>query len=199
MSIFFFVYTYVHWVWTVPDRWRKMNIQQRRRRRRKIMVIVIKKRFILLITVFCLLELINICSLKRTDETMMMMKHRNLAFHYWANVRVLIDDRQCRREWKGPNDSHTKTIHHIHTHIQEKERETRWRSSWNKLSLLLYIATYTYRHSIYLYFWQLGACGRKWHQCFYHIHIKRKLFVCGPCSPTFFLLTVRTPMVCMYV
>jgi len=38
---------------------------------------------------------------------------------------------QCRQEWKGPNDSHTKTIHHIRT--QEKSsRATRWRSRWNK-------------------------------------------------------------------
>lgn len=51
-----------------------------------------------------------------------MMKHWNLAFHYWANVRVLIDDRQCRHEWKGPNDSHTKAIHHVHRREAERDQ-----------------------------------------------------------------------------
>ena len=53
----------------------------------------------------------------------MMMKHWNLFFHYWANVRVLIDDRQRRREWKGPNDSHTKAIHHLYIRETNRERE----------------------------------------------------------------------------
>jgi len=93
---------------------------------------------------------------KKNGET--IIKYWNLAFHYWANVRVLIDDRQCRQEWKGPNDSHIKTIHHIHT---QNTRET-YRDQMKQPMEQIVVLFYSHVHIVTLYLSILLAARRVW-------------------------------------